>query len=188
MAVRPSKLPFSLCVKPIFAVHSVHALDRHRITFPTDGYVFTSLSLPVYPFRMRSLAAIKWKPGQKESSAFNENTVDVVLHSESHDGYDLPTLDGAHPDVGKFRSTNGSLVMVVPGRDGEPIVFSHLHPNPDLEIVEGDTYEVRWRHDQCQWEVFRHRDKHPNTLDTVLRCVTNIIENISLSDIISPVS
>jgi hypothetical protein len=200
----PGHLPFFIAVKPIVSLGGISDFNKNhenRFYFPIDGYIFTKLSDPAYPFRMKRDSIYKWKQKSKDGK-FNDNTIDVIISKNTNnydqhaelmkgleiDTYELPNLSmissSIHDDLHKFRSKNGELLMFAIDNNNRPILFSHAFEKEDLKIHDGGTYECRWNYQQSQWDVFRFRDKAPNTISTIISCVTNILEDISIDELL----
>jgi DNA-directed RNA polymerase II subunit RPB1 len=198
---QPGNLPFFVAVKPIFSMHTIAEFKCCDLTFPTDGFVMTKLSLPVYPFRMRKEAVYKWKP-RSVCRRYNENTIDVILsrNEVSHPVFtqefeskvhqdtsalpqivvDMPTVDLESLET--FRSSEGEWVMFCRDTNGRPFLFSHLSESK-IDFQSGQVYECRWDHQDLTWRVHRLRKKNCNTLETVVLTVKNIMDNIQIEDL-----
>ena len=199
----PGALPFHITVKPLIDMCKVVEFSQdymHILSFPIDGFIFTKLSDPAYPFRVKKDSVIKCKQKSKDGM-FNDNTIDVIVNKTSDNVdiingleielYELPDLSlSAGSDhvnirgINNFRAKTGSLMMFAIDVNHRPILFSHTNfIQEDVTINEGMTYECRWSYIEKRWQVFRFRDKAPNTISTVVSCVTNILEDLSINDL-----
>jgi hypothetical protein len=184
-------LPFAICVKPLQSMEGIerfNELNLPNLTFPTDGYVITSLSAPAKPYRMQRNAFFKWKPVSTDGK-YNENTIDVtitpVLHTNNRTLTDLPTtlsnnLKINTENINRFRTAEGNAEMKVL-HNRELVLFSYIYFQSPIQ--QNQSYECKWNYQIRQWEVCRSRNKKPNTLDTALHCLVNIVEDITVADL-----
>jgi DNA-directed RNA polymerase II subunit RPB1 len=183
----PGQLPFSICVKPLFSLQGLVEFDKHSLqgySVPTDGYIITKLSAPASPFRNNPTSIFKWKP-KSVCGRFNENTIDVIVYRFENEGTRvLPSLPYSFSNtcVEAFRRLDGNATMMVLHKSSL-FLFSFIDVDEDFQFET--TCECRWNYTDKKWEFFRSRNKKANTLDTVVRCAINILEDVKLEDLVS---
>jgi DNA-directed RNA polymerase beta' subunit len=181
----PGNLPFYITVKPLFAKESLQYFNDHYLStflFPVDAgqaYIFTSLSLPIYPFRMKRESIFKLKSRGKLSgsvSVYDGNTIDVEI-TLSDDTVRNTKLPLEEP----FCRNTGDICLWGRGRQ----LFGKIWKGAYfvLDTSENPVYECRWNRKTLQWEPFLLRRKAANTMETILATVQNIKEDLQLSEI-----
>jgi DNA-directed RNA polymerase II subunit RPB1 len=171
-AFKPGAWAFFITVKPIFSMEGLVRFDhfmKPKLGFPTDGYVFTSISMGAFAFRNNPKSVYKWKP---------ENTIDVIVYS-ADPGLKYSDTTG----VDEFRTATGAYFMVVPNdlsRASEQVVFSKM--DTDWKVESGAVYECAWV--DARWKITLSRDKQPNKMSVVLATIRNIRELIGLHEFI----
>ena len=180
--------PFVVAVKPIFAVEGLPAFQKThaaRLTFPTDGFVFTRLQDEAKPFLQGPTSVLKWKP--RQGTEWDENTIDVMVTSRPpSSNIQLPR--GPQGLLHRFRSRDGPILMF--GRNNhskDPFLFSAGYPITGCDVHDGSVYEARWNLRKMQWYLHRQRHKDANTVSTIERCLRNINENITIVDIMTSI-
>lgn len=151
-----------ITVKPIFNCSQLDKLKQLKFMFPIDGYIFTSAVCGLSAFRNNMQSVLKWKQ-------LNDQTIDVTIKyaSQDHTLVNIPNRLMCYQIGVPLKS-----VMIL--RNGE--VFSYIDSSPSHL-----TCECSWN--GMEWVVTRTRQKQPNTIDTVLRTLQCIDDNIQLSDI-----
>jgi DNA-directed RNA polymerase beta' subunit len=191
-------LPFLLFVKPIFDIHRIteyHTTYERQLPFKTDGYVFTHISLPAYPFRMKKEGIFKWKFSNSE---FDENTIDMIVYPIEQYRYqqniisDLSNIltpeSHTYRIIKKYQSTKGNYILVCPLNIKQQTSFNFSLGISSINIQSGQCYECRWSHKQQTWEIVRFRKKTPNTWSTIIATVKSIYDPIQIQDISNSVS
>ncbi len=170
MIFQPGGMFFYMTVKPIFDMRYLPQFNANILDFPTDGYVFTSLSLAAFPFRMNPIAVFKYKKPI-------DCTIDVVIMTSCKYSYSIIT------GVDKFRISIGSAYMCAIDdltRSSELVVFSKITPH--IKFEESCVYECAFVNDQ--WKIVLKRDKAANTVSTIIANIHNILEEVPLSDFV----
>ena len=176
--------PFDVAVKPVFDVAFLPTLDRKigpRLPFETDGYVFTRLEDPAYPFRTKMDSLYKWKPRKGD---YSENTIDfMVTPAPQNVHMDWPEQTTLKPEqIAPFRHTRHQWALWTLYRKRKRILFSTAYSDLTNLTTPG-VYECRWSYTERSWEIVRPREKAANPWDTVERTLENILEDIRLSEI-----
>ncbi len=152
-------------VKPVFRLNVIPQIPWAEYGFPTDGFVFTSLSQPIAPFRTNRTSVLKWKPVEY-------HTIDVIM-TVHWEGLGWALLDKTWDG---FRKTFGKCALLgLMGKDLQ--IFSFV----DLEIGNDDCYEVQWSNQT--WKPIRKRDKAANTFETIVATCRSILDGLTLGDI-----
>ena len=190
-------LPFRVMVKPLFDLCGIQHFEQSvELPFVKDGYVFTNLYSPAYPFRMKKESVFKWKP---RNESFSENTIDFIVENKCDTFVPLAQqfeskrwskqYDIDMSVVERFRTMdlmthddNVSVVYlytVLP--DKTRFCFASAYVNK--AVTCGHVYECQWNYQSHMWSVVRLRKKSPNNWTTVVGTVQNIVEDIQLDEL-----
>lgn len=196
--------PLACALKPVFQLEGLQRFAATQsLPFRQDGYVFTRLHDPAYPFRQNPTGVFKWKPNQH--GPYSEHTLDFVvttspthfrqpwkpLHQTfSRDPRSRRPWTFALPmhRVEGFRQPRGQVWLWVPfGRRGNAFCFSAGFFRDDLapKFVPGSVWECQWSHLQQRWVLARPRKKKANSWPTVVATLLNIVENIQLHEVVT---
>ena len=137
-----------------------------------DGAVWTSTTSPYALFTQQPKALLKWKP---------LHTIDFLVVPNPNRNMGWHKIENI-PDT--FRVRTGSCALLTT-HNNNPILFA-MADCFDQKVVEG-IYECSWDAVALRWVLLQRRvDKpKPNQLLTVARTVINIVDFITLSDIIN---
>jgi DNA-directed RNA polymerase II subunit RPB1 len=201
------KLPFTVIVKPLFDLSGLAHYEKtwmHNLPFQTDGFVFTHLFDPAYPFRTKPLSVLKWKP---RTQVYNENTIDFMITVSNDSQTFLPlkkvfslnmrsknkwTSDLQMHEVEKYRTTKPLqshdsqyyyLWTVLPDKTLFCFSAAYLTLSPEATFQASKIYECRWNYELKTWEIVRFRNKEMNQWTTVLGTIQNIIEDIQIEEL-----
>jgi hypothetical protein len=188
------KIPFFLTVKPIFELGGIRKFERdiihnQKFDFPTDGYILTSTYLPATPFRCNKNCVFKWKP---KGSVYNENTIDVMVTMNqkinSFDNTDLCELQNFSKDkrfnYSNYQQIHGNVCMWGTHNKHSILFGTLVCDEKEINTLDfGKIYECIWNHVCGRWEIMRKRSKYPNSMETIVATIQNIIEDVILEDI-----
>ncbi len=199
--IEAGELPFALFVKPIFDMSGLAHFIEHRqplLPFGCDGYIFTNLSDPAMPFRMNPTSIFKFKPRDDE---LNHNTIDFLVMPLGERSDELPSISFyLGSSAWKYELSPVSFDTMRSRRpkpnhncllafyfDGNLVYFSYGVVD-DISVLpvgptDAHTFECHWNYRLQTWQVGRARNKDHNQLETVVKTVQNIIENISPSEL-----
>lgn len=192
--VIPQGWTIGLCVKPVFQMEGLthfHKEVSPNLSFEIDGYTFTHISLPAYPFRMEEDSIFKWKPRKGD---YSSHTIDFVVYAMDTQYVDdlkqFPMPKGITvTQVLPYQNLQGNVKLVShhtvykPKYKRQQIVFSMGQADTRYPITFGKVYECVWNLVKKQWKIVRQRDKSCNQFETVVRTVQNIIEDIQPEEI-----
>ena len=192
--VIPQGWDIGLCVKPVFELEGLTHFHREvapRLAFEIDGYTFTHISLPAYPFRMEEDSIFKWKPRKGD---YSSHTIDFIVYPMDSQYIDdlkqYPIPKGLSVEhVRRYQTTEGNVKLVShhtvykPKYKRHQIIFSMGQADTRYPVAFGKVYECAWNLTRKQWEIVRRRDKSCNQFETVARTVQNIIEDIKPEEI-----
>lgn len=138
--------------------------------YPDDGRIWTSTTTPYSVFRSNPHSILKWKPQ-------HEITIDFYLHTKQTTDWKLPSQFHISP---KFRSQHGNYYLYTQQNRTFFLIAKLLLDSK----TESGIYEFSWN---SQWVLKQRRfDKSkPNQLETVVRTIENIEENITLEELCS---
>lgn len=190
----PQGWNIGICVKPVFQLEGLSHFHEHvmpKLSFEIDGYTFTHISLPAYPFRMETDSIFKWKPRKGD---YSSHTIDFLVYPMDTKGVDdlscHTIVDPMTPETLKpFQCLEGNVKLVAHHTVYKPkykryqITFSMGFADTRYPLSFGKVYECVWNIRRNQWEIVRQRDKNCNQFETVVRTVQNIIEDIQPSEI-----
>jgi DNA-directed RNA polymerase beta' subunit len=188
-------LPFGLIIKPLFALESVQGFQRDVIDaglypLPTDGVVFTNASDAATPFSTNPKTILKWKPARVN---YSEHSIDFVVTFCREPGTTLHPLhqpDKRSPhNYALYRPDVGTVSLWLRQGPGLPLfLFAYTSMSPFLATVtEGSVVECYWYFDDKAWRGHRRRLKAANTLTTGTLTIQNIIENLTLAELVDPI-
>lgn len=163
-------------VSPRYAVEDCATLwqRRHELPYACDGVIFTRLWCRYKPFTEDMDAILKWKPCV---------TVDfmVALNDGSHEK--CRDVNSEYTCFDEKETHNAALLT---GVNTTMAVFTTCALDASLlEVCKSQICEFAWDEQARTWIWQRLRlDKiTPNTLTTVLSCLTSIKDRVSIKDI-----
>jgi hypothetical protein len=149
-------------------VYYAQALQRLNVNthYPTDGFIWTLGTAAYSPFRTNMECVFKWKP-------LEWVTVDFFVKLDPTEG---PNPRDDIPD--KYRVTMGQYGLFADSGGGL-ISISKFESSQTLYGV----YEFQWSGTRWSLKQSRPDKTKPNQLQTVIRTINNLTENILLSEI-----
>ena len=200
-------IPFLFFVKPIFDLSGLQDFYSKQASLPfeTDGFIFTNLFDPAYPFRMNESSIYKWKPA---TESINHNTIDFAVIPCGSETNTLPKFSSMFSnqararnkwkfrvkmaDMERYRtwqrrSDTNCLLHTKIDNQWFPFSFGVMVADnlPAASLSRPVVAEFAWNAYQHTWVGLRTRNKDANQFETVVGTIENIIENIQIAELIS---
>lgn len=149
-------------------INLVNDVRNEKVGHPTDGYIFTPISIPIGTGAQYSL--FKWKPTELHTFDFKINKNENVYTAMVNKKGSLTPFASVSEDTEIGKTFSSQLMKI----DDPP------YSNGAIVECKFDTEK------KCFYPLFIRTDKvHPNGIHTVEKTLINIEENITLEELVN---
>jgi len=174
-------------VKPIFDMSGLHHYAKKwksQLPFACSGFVFTSISAPVYPFQMKKDMGWKWDDmGSTVTFTLTENKAEtknlsLLQHqfSNSYKAKNKWPFDMKMKQVEYYRPLSGSYPVLWVKHEEKMMAFARLNTS----CAPGN-YECRWQNGN--WHIIQKTMKEPDSLLKVTQVIESMEDRVQLTEI-----
>lgn len=173
-------------VKPIFDLSGLqdYAIKyKDKLPFAFSGFMFTSISAPVYPFQMKKDMGWKWDGmGSRVIFQVTEPSPEVCLlshmfsnHFKAKNKWPFTTM--SMKQVEHYRPLSGNHYPIIRIRHEEKMIaFARIRTS-----CPPGNYECRW-HDEA-WQIVQQTTKEPDSFQKLIQVLQTIENRVDMSEI-----